>query len=288
MKRTTILCSIILAGLIGCSSPQKQENTQQEVITAAEPPSFQKIINETPKPTNIPVLLERSGVDFMTGLTNSDEKAEEYLLTNDVAALNLGIYSTDLGYLCVYEKAEEAIEYFKASQKLGDKLGITGAFDPNLMASFQNNLANKDSMVVLVNKSSDLVKTFLEENEQYNTASMIVTGSFIEGLYLSISLIENFPAELASVKDQVLVDLMRTVLEQKQTTSDIIGILEPIENQDKQAKNLLAGLRPLLKEYEKLNMDEKIKDNTGGLQIKSEDLKEISRIVKDIRGKIVG
>ncbi len=287
VKRTSVFCSIILAGLIGCSSPQKSETVNDE-MTAAAAPSFDKIIKETPKPTDIPVLLERSGVDFMTGIINANSKTEEYLLTNDVAALNLGIYSTDLGYLCAYEKAEQALEYFKSSQKLSDKLGITGAFDASLMESFQSNLSNKDSMSILVNKSSDLVKTFLEENEQYNIASMIVTGSFVEGLYLSVTLIENFPAELAAVKDQVLVDLIRTVLAQKQTTADIIGILEPIENQDKQAKNLLAGLRPLLKEYEKLNADEKIKNNTGDLQLKSADLKEISRIINDIRGKIVG
>ena len=150
MKRNAALISILLIGLIGCSSPQKEEKaTVEDAITATTQPSFDKIIEETPQPTNLPVLLERSGVDFAPSLTNPEGNVEKYMLTNDVAALNLGVYSTDLGYLCVYEKAEEAIEYFKAAQKLGDKLNITSAFDASLMDRFQNNLADKDSLIQL-------------------------------------------------------------------------------------------------------------------------------------------
>jgi hypothetical protein len=271
-----------------CGSSSTTENADSTQIQQSAPISFDKIINDVPKPTNIPALLQRSGVDFVPSLTNSADKAQNYLTTNSIAALNLGIYTTDLGYLCSFSKSEEAIAYFKASQQLAGKLGITGAFETSLMDRFQNNLANKDSLVILVEKSTEVAKVFLNENQQYNVAAMMVAGSFIEGLHLATTLVDSFPAELKGIKDQVLVDLIRTVLEQKKGLGDIIKVLEPIEATDTQAKELLASLRPLYQKYEALKIDEKIQQNQGNLMFKAEDLKEITIAVKELRYKIVG
>ncbi|GAB4348270.1 MAG: hypothetical protein OHK0038_27790 [Flammeovirgaceae bacterium] len=271
-----------------CGSSGNTENADSTQVQQSAPISFDKIINDVPKPTEIPALLQRSGVDFVPSLTNPADRSQNYLTTNSIAALNLGIYTTDLGYLCSFSKSEEAIAYFKASQQLANKLGITGAFETSLMERFQKNLANKDSLVILVEKSTEVAKVFLNENQQYNVAAMMVTGSFIEGLHLATTLVDSFPAELKGIKDQVLVDLVRTVLEQKKGLGDIIKVLEPIEATDAQAKELLASLRPLYQKYEDLKVEEKIQQNQGNLMFKAEDLKEITIAIKELRYKIVG
>jgi hypothetical protein len=288
-RATSFVALIGLAAYTtSCGSSSNTENADSTQIQQSAPISFDKIINDVPKPTNIPALLQRSGIDFVPSLTNPADKAQNYLTTNSVAALNLGIYTTDLGYLCSFSKSEEAIAYFKASQQLAGKLGITGAFETSLMDRFQKNLANKDSLTILVEKSTEVAKVFLNENQQYNVAAMMVTGSFIEGLHLATTLVDSFPSELKGIKDQVLVDLVRTVLEQKKGLSDIIKVLEPIEATDAQAKELLASLRPLYQKYEALKIDERIQQNQGNLMFKAEDLKEITIAVKELRYKIVG
>ena len=53
---------------------------------------------------------------------------------------------------------------------------------------------------------------------------MVVTGSFVEGLYISTGLIKTYPKDLLpdDSRNLVLTPLMRVVLEQKKSVSDLV------------------------------------------------------------------
>lgn len=295
MNRKTVLAVslgiITSMFFISCGSSEKStatEETTEETTSSTTPTKdmsgFGDMIDEMPAPSSIPALLQRSDISYNEGLINAESKAQNYTLTNDKAALNLGVYSTDLGYLCAYSQADQALGYFKASQTLVDKLGIAGAVEQTMLDRFESNLSNKDSLVQLVDETSSLAKVFLNDNENYNTSALIVTGTFIEGLYLATASVENYPDE--DFKDQLMVAMMQEVAEQDVALKGLINLINELE-EGSSAKEMTQSLNDLLAEFEKLGLREKLKNNDGSFVLKAEMMNGISSKVAEIRGNIV-
>ncbi len=282
--------SIVLFASCGA---KKAETAEQETTTAPVEESapatdmsgFGDMIGQMPNPSDVPALLQRSDISFDGALVNNAEKAQDYTLTNDKAAMNLGVYSTDLGYLCVYGQADQALSYFKASQSLVNKIGIAGAFEQEMLNRFEENLANKDTLLILVDQSSSLAREFLNENESYNTSALIVTGSFIEGLYIATASVANYPDE--SFKDELMVSMMTEIADQQTSLEGLLALIGKLED-GSSAKDMESALQELLKEFQELDLGEKIKNNDGSFVLKAEMLQGITNKVAEIRANIIG
>src|ERR1700746_1221017 len=102
-----------------------------------------------PSPLQTAMLIQKSGSQYDKSILNTKENMNQYA-TDFSKALNLGIYGADLGYVNMYSKTQDAISYLSVVKKLSDELGVSGAFDTQTMERFSKNIANKDSMMVLV------------------------------------------------------------------------------------------------------------------------------------------
>ena len=107
---------------------------------------LQKVLTDVPEPSEMPYQLKATGAEFDPKLPNPSGDVEKYKTTNNKAALNLGVYATDVGYVSVYEKVQNALDYIDATKNLGDKLGVTNAFDPEMRERFESNLSNIDTL----------------------------------------------------------------------------------------------------------------------------------------------
>ena len=78
-------------------------------------------MEDLPPPSEVPLLLMQAGADFNLNAINdiSAEKINAYQQSEAKAALNLGVYATDIGYLTSYEKSEMALDYMGECQKTG-------------------------------------------------------------------------------------------------------------------------------------------------------------------------
>lgn len=247
-----------------------------------------KVLSGLPPTSEVPALLQLSGADFNPSLVNAAGKATGYTTTTDKAALNLGVYASDIGYLSVYDKTQDVITYLKSAEKLANHLGLNNTFGAEMQQRFQKNVNNKDSLVKIVDESMNYVNSFLKEGNRDATAALIVTGSFVEGLYLSTGLIEKYPKDVpADVRNQTLTSLITSITKQEESLDDLIEILEEVKS-DPQAQTYLVQMQDLKKQFEALNLDDQIKQNRGDLMINDKNLAGISAKVKDIRRKIVG
>ena len=91
-------------------------------------------------------MLQTTGAEFNESLINPRDKADQYASITNKAALNLGVYAADIGYLVSYDKTQEAIDYLNAAKALADGLGVIGSFDLEVLNQFEKNLSNKDSL----------------------------------------------------------------------------------------------------------------------------------------------
>lgn len=247
-----------------------------------------RVLSGLPPTSEVPAMLQLSGADFNPTLVNAANKATGYTTTTDKAALNLGVYATDIGYLSVYDKTQDVITYLKSSERLANHLGLNNTFGAEMQQRFQKNVNNKDSLVKIVDETMDYVNSFLKEGNRDATAALIVTGSFVEGLYVSTGLIEKYPKDVpADVRNQTLTQLIVSITKQEESLDDLINILQEVKS-DPQAQAYLTQMQDLKKQFQALNLDEQIKNNRGDLAVNDKALAGISAKVKDIRSKIVG
>lgn len=298
-KFVRLACLVGLCAFTACTSENKGGGTEGDTtITAATDAATDtavvvstaddnKVLSGLPPTSEVPALLQLSGADFNPTLVNAAGKSSGYTTTTDKAALNLGVYASDIGYLSVYDKTQDVITYLKSAEKLANHLGLNNTFGTEMQQRFQKNVNNKDSLVKIVDESMNYVNSFLKEGNRDATAALIVTGSFIEGLYLSTGLIEKYPKDVpADVRNQTLTSLITSITKQEESLDDLIEILEEVKS-DPQAQAYLVQMQDLKKQFEALNLDEQIKQNRGDLMINDKTLAGISAKVKEIRGKIV-
>ncbi|UII26697.1 hypothetical protein LVD15_25950 [Fulvivirga maritima] len=283
---------LIIFGLTSCGQKtEKEAGDASEELEAAEPElkeQIEEVVYEIPSPSEIPTLLERTGAEYNGSLINPADKADSYVSTNDKAALNLGVYATDIGYLVSYDKAQDALTYISSSKKLSDNLGVTGAIDSKLLKRFEDNLSRKDSLVILINSTIDKTESYLKDDDRNQLAALVVAGSFVEGLYISTGLVKTYPTDILpeDKRNLVLTPLIDVILKQEQSVKDLSKMIDALDKSGPVAE-LSTKLKALEADYEKLNIEEQIKNNRADLVLTDATLQEITSKVAEIRSMIV-
>lgn len=286
--KTLLASSLVLLYACGGSNEKKDDKDTTETSSETKK-ELQKVLTDVPEPSELPAQLKRTGADYSEKFPNPSENVDKYKTTNFKAALNLGVYATDIGYLSVYEKASNALNYIKAVKALGDKLGVSNAFDPKLQERFEKNLKNVDTLTKIIDESLAKSDNYLKDNDQSNVAALIFTGTFVEGLHVATQLVATYPKDLLpeDAKNEVLIDIVRLILDQEKALGDLIKALQGLNKSDELSK-LITQLEDLQKLYKELNIQEKIKNNQGSLILTDKTIQGITEKVKEIRGGIVG
>ncbi|HEY4797458.1 MAG TPA: hypothetical protein VII99_00130 [Bacteroidia bacterium] len=193
-----------------------------------------------PSPIQTAMLIQKSGAQYNKSMLNGTDKSNSYS-TKFQKCLNLGIYGADLGYTTLYDQTQDALTYFNATNKIATDLGLTSAFDKNLIQRFQKNLGTKDSMLVLVSAAYRASNDFLKNNERNEEAALIIAGGWIETL--------NFALNVQKTKGND--DIKRRIADQKNTLKNLISLLSAYSGNEEYTE-LLQKLNDLRTEYDKV------------------------------------
>ncbi len=285
--RVLLFTTLTAFGIWSCGSASKEENTNPDEDFQSEDTlkdQISDIMDNLPSPSEIPYLLQATGAEFNQSLVNDSKKVDQYTLKNDKAALNLGVYAADIGYLSSYEKTQESITYMATVKTLADKLGVIGSYDMSEMDRFESNIANKDSLTSILDNSVKKTKDYLKDDSRDKLAALVLTGSFIEGLYISTGLIKSYPKNLLpdDSRNLVLTPLIRVILEQEKSVDELVKMLATVEQVDP-ITTLSADLTSLQASYRALDIEEQIKNNKASLVLSDKNLVEITAIVEKMR-----
>jgi hypothetical protein len=284
---------LMAAGLASCGSSSKDEKDKNSDEFNEANDNLKKQIEDVvyniPSPSEIPYLLQATGAEFNESLVNPRTKVDQYVTRTDKEALNLGVYAADIGYLSSYDKTQEAIDYLTACKTLADNLGLIGTFDAEVIQKFEENISNKDSLTHLLDKTIKRTESYLNDDNRNKLSSLVIAGSFIEGLYISTGLIKSYPKNIlpADKRNLVLTPIMRIVLEQRKSVSDLLKMLAAVDQTDP-VTQIITELKSLEKAYAALNIEEQIKNNRADLVLTDKNLEEITNIVERLRKGITG
>jgi hypothetical protein len=292
IKHPFYLFSIVVlaAGLSSCGSPKEEASKTDEYNDSTDlKKQIEQVVYDIPSPSEIPYLLQATGAEFNGSLVNANSKVDQYVTRTDKAALNLGVYAADIGYLSSYDQTQEAIDYLTACKTLADNLGLIGTFDADVIASFERNISNKDSLSHLLDRTIKQTENYLNDDNRNKLSSMVIAGSFIEGLYISTGVIKSYPRNILpdDKRNLVLTPIMRIILEQKKSVSDLIKMLSAVD-QTEPITAILADLKELEKTYLELNIEEQIRNNRSDLVLTDKNLVGITTLVEKLRKGITG
>lgn len=193
----------LLVALSSCGDKQSDElketvdsaaidNTPKDTtpITVNEDTKFKFdfAIANIPSPVASVNELSGWGVPYNNGFLIDTKKQ----LTGDEfnKALQLGAFNIDMSYAMVNNVGEDVLKYMKAVLIKSDALGLKSAVDQMVGKRAEQNIANKDSLLRILDEIFVKSDAYLRTNERVYTAAAVFAGSWIEALYLTCKITE--------------------------------------------------------------------------------------------------
>ena len=282
----SVLCS---CGDTSKSKSNKSESAEFETAKNQMTADVDDLLSSFPPPSEIPYLLMATGSDFDGNAINDLSKVDNYTREIAKSAINIGVYTTDIGYLISYDKTQPALEYIGACQKLSETVGVNSVVDLEFLLRFEENLLNKDSLKTLVDEASSQSNKLLESTGSLDVASLILSGSILEGLYLSTQLIKNYPEDTpVEIRDLILEPLIKIVIDQKEGLDKLIEIVKKF-NDNRALNSILADLNKikLIYDSELVEVSAQIASNTGDMMLQSKVLDHLTAEISRIRNSLV-
>ncbi len=247
---TSILVFAIL--LIGCGpSDTKDESGLRKDEREQVVQDILKTIDDLPVPSVVPNTIQEIGAEFNHSLISELHGMDEYVQDVDKAALNLGIYATDISYLVAYEQIEESVDHMVACQRLSEALGVATIYDDSTMHMYETLADNHEELMAHLDRTLVAAEKRLTSSDQLSMAALVLTGSAVEGLYLSMKVIREFHTDDMDpqTREALLEPLVQLVLSQKDTLLDIIAMLKDIPT-DEEIATVIAELSILERLFE--------------------------------------
>jgi hypothetical protein len=221
-KNQALALSMITVFAIGCGTDEPKDTEIDTEVTEGDNNNQNQLLEidgkvfSIPSPIQTAFLIKNAGTNYNKDMLNEPSKVTNYS-TNFKKAINLGVYGADLGYVTLYDQTQDAISFLTAIKSIGDDLGVSSAFDLELVERFEKNIGNQDSLLVLVSDAYKSSDRYLKNNEQNDMGGLILAGGWIESLYFATS-----AAEMTSNKE-----IIKRIGEQKTTLNNLIKLLTP-------------------------------------------------------------
>jgi hypothetical protein len=289
-RKSLFMLSAVAVLTSGCGNDAAKDGDELPEVDSTQTTivNINGEIFSIPSPIQMAYLVKNSGANYSKDVLNAPSKSSQY--TNNFAkALNLGIYGADLGYVTMYDQAQDAIGYMNSAKKLAGELNITNAFDNATLERFQKNLGNKDSMLVLTSVAYRTVDSYLKTNERNDISGLVLAGGWIESLYFATNV----------YKTKQNDDIKRRIAEQKSSLQSLIKLLTQFYSQPEYTEfvDALNDLSSVFDGvtfkyiYEKPTTDADKKltviNSRSEVTISPEQIESISKKINDIRAKIV-
>jgi len=194
------ITSIMLVGC-GTNSTEPQEEEQLDIDSFAETlaeDSFDieldkeaigEIIQNISSPVEMSALLKGEGIEFNYKFLSSTDNVDEFN-TSFKQALNLGVLGADMGYLNMYNKTGAVLNYITAIKELSDELKVGQFFNFETLKRLATNSENIDSLMYMSISAFDKMDSYLRENNRSNISALLVTGVWVEGVYLASQVVK--------------------------------------------------------------------------------------------------
>jgi len=240
---------ILLLGLFlfSCSNPEESISTEEQEIDTEIDSQIAEDFNQAkqvfyslPSPIETAMLMKRAGAKYDENLLNSISNVPNYnTILNK--ALNLGVYSADLSFVSMFDQSQASVKYLSATKRLADDLGILNAVDESYIKRMENNINSRDSLMEIISETFMNSNAFLKENERPELAAIVLSGGWIEGLYIATQIAKT-TTDNKELKDRII--------DQRLSLTTLLSLLDKHKDD--------ANIQVVIKDFERI---QKVYDN---------------------------
>jgi hypothetical protein len=220
--------AVLWTGCGGSASTSTSDDLDSLAAAAAGTTAAAVESANMPSPVQMALSILNAKAPYNSELLNPATKADGYSNTFQ-QAINLGIYQADLGYLIANHQTQEALKYFEAVKKLGDKLGIFGAMEGNMMERAEKNLDSRDSLFAILTDAFKDADNYLNENAMLASADLIAAGGWLESTYLATQILKTYdsgPLRKRIGDDKMILPQLLASLEQHKDSKDHLALAQ--------------------------------------------------------------
>lgn len=256
-------------------------NLNQDSSTIQQESHVEKIYFNVPSTMKTAYILKKAGASYDASFPLNPNKANDDFTTEQQALL-LGIYGSDLNYTIVSNKNQETIYYLNSINSLGEKLGLGNILNQEMKNRIEKNVNSKDSMQVIITDLFWKIEQSLNEDGRSRIGALIVTGGWIEGLYVATQIAIKMPEN---------IKIKSIICQQKFSSKDVLELVKNSCSSEyisdvvlRPLKQINASLSKIKTRQEfyssELNIDE------NDMIIDNNVINEITTIIEQIRDDI--
>ena len=299
MIRKSILFILSLVVILSCQLRKgKLADAELDILDSLElaadlqisEEALDEIVQSVSSPIEMAALIMEIGTPFSLDYLATTDFVDRYN-TSFQMAFSLGVFGADLGYLNIYNKNTQIVDYLTAINKLADGIRVGQFFDFTTLKRLATSRENIDSLMYISVNSFNNIDSYLRENNRGHLSALMITGVWIEGMYLATQ-VANETSNPA---------LSERIGEQKLNLNNLFLILNPYQNQQ-QIADLLAQLKEIKEVFDQVEITyemgepetvEKdgmvmiVQNEKSIVQITDEQLQQIINKTEEVRNKLI-
>ena len=219
-------------------SKKESQDAYKSVVSEIDK-DVSEFVYPLPSAYEVTEILNRIGIGYMLGTSNSTENVSRYF-TAKSKAYNIGIYATDLSYASTYKMTQETMLFLEALNQLGNDLGISSIYNEDLLKSIEANVTDKDSLVEIISTTIYETYDFLNKNGKGDLSILMIAGGWLEGMYLTTNVSENY---------QNNPEIVKVIYAQKPSLDRLLKIADE-RKENSEIQELIDDLQPVKKAYD--------------------------------------
>jgi hypothetical protein len=286
-KIQTIAKAFLFAGatsfVFACADAPKQTSTTTDVveeIVEEEPMETESMEDDfiLPSPIQIAAMFNRSGLKFEGGIANPTSNLSNYN-TKTAKYLNFGVYSADLAYAVLNSERQASLDYINVVRDLSDKIGMPSIFDGGtLLTSFERNIDNQDSILVILTTIKSRTDDYLMENNDASKEAVFFAAAWVEGMYLG------------SISATSESSITPRIIEQMSILHNVIGAVKAQNDESLDVSFLVKGLEEIQDTFEGFE-EVKSLDNPevsfSDINLTNEEITLLNKEIETLRTAII-
>ncbi len=251
---------------------------KDSVIATVEAPVSNSSL---PSPLRVAAMFKRSGLKYLPGLTNGNDKSSNYSTTFSRAE-NMGVYSADMAYCVLNKQTNEGQQLLKTIKDIGTKINLGKVFEQSsLYDRFNKNIDNEDSLGSIIADIQYQTDQQLEENDQNELYGVIFAGAWIESMYIGGQVYRKDGNE----------KIVQALLEQMAVSKNIVEELTIFQEKEPSIKALVIDMQGISDAINAMPSMKKLSENPD-LEFKDvkptkEEIESVIIKIEALRTKIV-
>jgi hypothetical protein len=226
MKRLlSFLLILIIPFAFSCKQKTKEKDTSSPVFSTYKsdstanrnPAEKEEIYYGILTPVEICSIFNRLGITYNNATLNPVSNRDLYL-SSAKASINTGVYGVDFGYLKIFGVGQQMIDYMVTIREMCNKLGIPDSYLSEPIKKVENDAAEPDTILSLMNNAYNKMEAHLREGGRESTAGLMVLGGWVEAMYISTQLVYN--------PERPDPEVIQKIAEQKYTLTTLISFLK--------------------------------------------------------------